>query len=182
MLNKQSNQPEKPRYVYIVDFSRNSLVEAVEWVDRPWLQRLKSMGLVHHTHADAKEAAEQMLCRVNHSEQARQKVMSVKKKAPIILDHPPALASHQQHDRVNCESNWLISAPKWAKWAAMDENGRWRWFSLQPYNLFYTWTTEGYAAICQDIHPRPPKFKGHWRQSLIQVPFYTIQAKKGVNQ
>lgn len=161
MAIKHTNQSTEQKYVYIVDFTRNSLVDTVEWTDRPWLERLNRMGLVHYTHADAKEMAEQMLRRSNHSESAHQR----------------AIGSPQEWRATTCPPNWVFSAPKWAQWAAMDENGVWKWFSVKPKDLLFVWAMEGSGVICAKIHPRPPKFLGHWRDSLFRVPGYIRHTK-----
>lgn len=55
-------------------------------------------------------------------------------------------------------------APPWARYAAMDQNGDWFWYSEKP-NLFrQTWTAD--TGGFESFNPCPV----HWTQTLTERP------------
>lgn len=57
--------------------------------------------------------------------------------------------------------------PRWAKWVAMDESGKWYFFFETPSKKTTVWL----AASCGFIPPEYyPTFTGNWKDSLIERP------------
>lgn len=64
----------------------------------------------------------------------------------------------------------LIKAlPEWANWVAMDEDGMWCWFGMEPYaraDLGMWHRTTLYGIIPDSL---APDWTGDWRDSLVEV-------------
>lgn len=50
------------------------------------------------------------------------------------------------------------TAPEWANYAAMDDNGEWWWYNVRPHQQTFTWQSPD--GLCQSM-----KF-ADWRDSL----------------
>ena len=61
-------------------------------------------------------------------------------------------------------------APKWAEWAAMDEDGEWYWYDGKPLvgSVAYLWFLPGSGD--RELKFTAPPFPGDWKDSLQRRP------------
>jgi hypothetical protein len=65
--------------------------------------------------------------------------------------------------------DWSLM-PAWAKFVAMNEDGAWNWYRVEPNKGWYMWLmtgTENWGEIPSEY---APKWDGDWKNSLIERP------------
>ena len=74
-----------------------------------------------------------------------------------------------EREDVSAPSAWSI-APKWAEWLAMDKDGQWHWYELQPYASQNQWWKNDERSSAFERVQGISSMEDDWTRTLSRRP------------